>query len=41
MLDCTEKDIENIKENLQNLINEVKMRKLSKEFLIELIERSF
>ena len=38
---CTEKNIENIKENLQNLINEVKMRKLGKEFLLELIERSF
>ena len=31
---CTEKNIENI-------INEVKMRKLGKEFLLELIERSF
>ena len=38
---CTEKNIENIKENLQNLINEVKMRKLGKEFLLELIERSY
>ena len=37
----TEKNIENIKENLQNLINEVKMRKLGKEFLLQLIERSF
>ena len=38
---CTEKNIENIKEYLQNLINEVKMRKLGKQFLLELIERSF
>ena len=38
---CTEKNIENIKENLQNLINEVKMRNLGKEFLLDLIERSF
>lgn len=38
---CMEKNIENIKENLQNLINEVKMRNLGKEFLLDLIERSF
>lgn len=38
---CDEKNIESIKENIQNLINIIKMRGLSKSFLIDIIERSF
>lgn len=36
-----EKILENISEEFENIVNEVKARGLGKEFLLELIERSF
>ena len=38
---CEESNLKKIEKNLQNLINEIKARNISKDELIEMIERSF